>query len=211
MTNRNLTTKSIKALSAPGLYADGDGLHLRIATGGSKRWVLRLRIDGKRRDLGLGGFPTVSLADARRAAAAKRETAAEGRDPTKRKPPMPTFAQAARTVHEQNLPGWRNGKHTDQWIKTLELYAFPTLGNMRLDRIERGDVIDVLLPIWAAKPETARRVRQRIRTILRWAMAHGHVDTNVAGEAIEGALPAHRRAVHHYRALPYTEVAAAMV
>ena len=210
VTNRNLTALGIKALSAPGLYADGAGLYLRIAPGGSKRWVLRLRIDGKRRELGLGGFPAVSLANARRKAEAMRETAADGRDPTRRKAPVPTFAEAARTVHAQSLPGWRNGKHTDQWIKTLELYAFPMLGRMRLDRIDRGDVIAVLLPIWAAKPETARRVRQRIRAVLRWAMAIGHVAVNVAGEAIEGALPAHRRSTNHYRALPYAEVAAGM-
>ena len=210
MTSRKLTALGIKALSAPGLYADGAGLYLRIAPGGSKRWVQRLRIDGKRRELGLGGFPAVTLANARRKAESMRETAADGRDPRRRKLAMPTFAEAARTVHAQSLPGWRNGKHTEQWLKTLELYAFPTLGRMKLDRIERGDVIALLLPIWAAKPETARRVRQRIRTVLRWAQAHGHVEVNAAGEAIDGALPAHRRSTNHFRALPHTEVAAAM-
>ena len=81
---------------------------------------------------------------------------------------------------------------------------------MRVDRIERADVIAVLLPIWTSRPETARRVRQRIRAVLQWAMALGHVAVNVAGETIEGALPAQRRSTNHYRALPYAEVAAGM-
>ena len=210
VTTQKLTALGVKALSAPGLYSDGGGLNLRIAPGGSKRWVLRLQIDGKRRDLGLGGFPAVSLANARRKAESMREIAADGRDPMRPKTAVPAFKEAALAVHAQSLPGWRNGKHTDQWIKTLELYAFPTLGRMRLDRIDRGDVIAVLLPIWTSKPETARRVRQRIRTVLRWAMAHGFVETNVAGEAIEGALPVHRQTKSHFRALPYTEIAASM-
>ncbi len=194
------------------MYGDGRGLYLRIAPGGSKSWILRASIDGRRRDIGLGGFPTVSLAGARQHADAHRSAIAEGRDPLaeKRRASMPTFAEAAVTVHEANLGRWRSGKHTAQWLATLERYAFPRLGHMKLDRIERRDVLGVLTPIWSSKPETARRVRQRIRAVLKWAQAHGYVMHNAAGEAIDGGLPPMPRTKAHLRALPYAEVSGAL-
>ena len=207
-----LTAAKVKALTRPGMHHDGRGLYLRIAPGGSKGWMLRATIDGRRRDMGLGGYPTVSLARARQLADGHRLAVAEGRDPLaeKRREKMPTFREAAETVHAANLPRWRNGKHTDQWINTLRTYAFPVIGNLRLDRITRRDVLAVLTPIWTTKPETARRVRQRIRTVLKWAMAHEFVEHNAAGEGIDGALPAMRRFKAHHRALPYAEIPAAL-
>ena len=143
---------------------------------------------------------------------AHRLAVAEGRDPLaeKRRAATPTFAEAAVKVHEANLPRWKNGKHTDQWISTLRSYAFPVIGKMPLDRIERRDVLAILGPIWSAKPETARRVRQRIRTVLKWGQAHEFVEHNAAGEGIDGALPAMRRVRAHFRALPYAEIPAAL-
>ena len=207
-----LTAAKVKALTKPGMHHDGRGLYLRVAPGGSKGWMLRATIDGRRRDIGLGGHPTVTLAKARQLADAHRLAVAEGRDPLaeKRRAKMPTFREAAETVHAANLPRWRNGKHTDQWFSTLRTYAFPVIGNLRLDRITRRDVLAVLTPIWATKPETARRVRQRIRTVLKWAMAHEFVEHNATGEGIDGALPAMRRVRAHFRALPYTEIPAAL-
>ena len=207
-----LTAAKAKALSESGMHNDGRGLYLRIAKGGSKGWILRIVIDGRRRDIGLGGYSAVSLAKARQLADAHRLAVAEGRDPLaeKRRAKMPTFAEAAERVHALNLGRWRNGKHTAQWINTLRTYAFPTIGKMPLDRIERRDVLGILTPIWAAKPETARRVRQRIRTVLKWGQAHGYVGGNVAGEAIDGALPPMPRVKAHFRALPYAEVPAAL-
>ena len=207
-----LTAAKVKALTKPGMHHDGRGLYLRVAPGGSKGWMLRATIDGRRRDTGLGGYPTVSLAKARQFADAYRLAVAEGRDPLaeKRRAATPTFAEAAVKVHEANLPRWKNGKHTAQWLSTLERYAFPTIGKMPLDRIERRDVLGILTPIWTAKPETARRVRQRIRTVLKWAMAHEFVEHNAAGEGIDGALPTMRRVRAHFRALPYTEIPAAL-
>ena len=207
-----LTAAKVKALTKPGMHHDGRGLYLRVAPGGSKGWMLRATIDGRRRDIGLGGYPTVSLAKARQFADAHRLAVAEGRDPLaeKRRTATPTFAEAAAKVHEVNLPRWKNGKHTDQWINTLRTYAFPVIGNLRLDRITRRDVLTILTPIWTAKPETARRVRQRIRTVLRWGQAHGYVEHNVAGEAIDGALPPMPRVKAHFRALPHAEVQAAL-
>ena len=207
-----LTAAKAKALSEPGMHNDGRGLYLRIAKGGSKGWILRIVIDGRRRDIGLGGYPAVSLAKARQLADAHRLTVAEGRDPLaeKRRAKMPTFAEAAVKVHEANLPRWKSGKHTDQWINTLRTYAFPAIGKMPLDRIERRDVLAILTPIWSAKPETARRVRQRIRTVLKWAQAHDFVEHNAAGEGIDGALPPMPRLKAHFRSMAYAEVPAAL-
>ena len=121
---------------------------------------------------------------------------------------MPTFSEAAYTVHEANKPRWRNGSHTSAWIQTLERHAFPKIGNKKIDTVSRADVLSVLTPIWSTRPETARRVRQRMRTILRWAMANELIETNPAGEAIDGALPSMPKA--HLRALPYQEVRSAL-
>ena len=123
---------------------------------------------------------------------------------------MPTFREAAGIVHEANKPRWRNASHIASWIQTLERHAMPTLGNTPVDRIDRGAVLRVLSPIWTTRPETARRVRQRMRTVFRWAMAHGFMETNPAGEAIDGALPPMPKVKAHLRALPYREVGSAL-
>ncbi len=207
-----LTAAKTKALTKPGMHADGRGLYLRIASGGSKGWIFRATVDGRRREIGLGGFPTVSLAKARQLADEHRAAIADGRDPVaeKHRAKMPTFEEAARQVHAANMPRWKNGKHNQQWLNTLRTYAFPKLGKMALDRIERRDVLAVLTPIWAAKPETARRVRQRIRSVFAWALAHDYVEANPAGEVIDAALPRMPRLGAHFRALPYTEIPAAL-
>ena len=207
-----LSATRAKALKDPGRYSDGGGLHLYISKAGRKSWVQRITIDGRRRDIGLGGFPSVSLALAREKAAEKRAAVAEGRDPLadKRSPAMPTFREAARATHEANKPRWRNSKHIASWMQTLERHAIPKLGNISLDRIDRGEVLRVLTPIWTTRPETARRVRQRMRTVFRWGMAHGFMESNPAGEAIDGALPPMPKVKAHLRALPYQEVEAAL-
>ncbi len=208
-----LTATKVKAITKPGLHGDGAGLYLRVAPGGSRQWIQRIVIHGKRSDVGLGPCPTVSLANARQLAEANRAAIAEGRDPLaeKRKAKMPTFEEAARQVHKANLPRWRNGKHTQQWLNTLTRPAFPVIGDMTVDKIGREDVLRVLTPIWSNKPETARRVRQRIRAVLRWCQAHGFVEHNMAGEIIDGALPPMPKLVKgHHRALPYQEVADAL-
>ena len=207
-----LSATRVKALKEPGRYSDGGGLHVYISKAGRKSWVLRITIDGRRRDIGLGGFPTVSLAKAREKAVDNRAAVAEGRDPLAEKhaPAMPTFREAACAVHEANKSRWRNAKHISSWIQTLERHAMPTLANTPLDRIGRGDVLRVLTPIWTTRSETARRVRQRMRTVFRWAMAHGFMETNPAGEAIDGALPPMPKVKSHLRALPYQEVGLAL-
>ena len=207
-----LSATRVKALRNPGRYSDGEGLHLFIGKNGRKSWVQRITVDGRRRDIGLGGFPTVSLAQARKRASDNREAIGNGRDPVaeKRRPSTPTFSETAYAVHEANIPRWRNGSHTSAWIQTLQRHAFPKVGNKHIDKIGRTDVLNVLTPIWSTRPETARRVRQRMRTIFRWAMANELIETNPAGEAIDGALPSMPKVKAHLRALPYREVGSAL-
>ncbi len=207
-----LTKAKCKALTKPGLHGDGGGLYLSVKPTGGKSWCQRITIRGKRRDLGLGSFPLVSLDKARALAALNRATVADGGDPRaeQRRGKPPRFRDAAAEVHKINRPRWRSAKHANDWWATLERHALPTLGDIDVDAISRLDVLDVLTPIWTAKPETARHVRQRIRTVMQWAVARGHIDHNPAGEFIDGALPAMPKVKAHLRALPYTDVPMAM-
>ena len=166
-----LSATRAKALKDPGRYADGGGLHLYISKAGRKSWVQRITIDRRRRDIGLGAFPSVGLAQAREKAADNRTAVAEGRDPLaeKHSPAMPSFREAARAVHAANKPRWRNDRHSASWMQTLERHAMPTLGTTPLDRIDRSAVLRVLTPIWTTRPETARRCSpQQIAERLAW-------------------------------------------
>ena len=207
-----LTATKIKAVPYKGRYGDGDGLFLNVTATGTKSWVQRVMVHGRRRDIGLGGYPAVSLAEARQRCTDNRKAIAAGLDPIaeKRKPTVATFREAAETVHEMNIPRWRSGKHAKSWLRMLERYAFPVIGDMPVDRVDRTDVLAVLKPIWTTKPETARRVRQRTRMVFRWAMSHGFIDHNPAGEVIDGALPTMPHVRDHFRSLPYQEVGAAL-
>ena len=209
---KKLTALQVKHLSKPGRHRVDDGLYLRIQKGGSRQWVLRIVISGKRRDIGLGPYPAISLAQARTKAATYRVEIFEGRDPQaeKRKAEGPTFRQAMEEVFKLNQPRWKNAKHTISWRQTLEKDAMPIIGDLPVDEITREHVLKILTPIWTKKPETARRVRQRIRTILKWAQAHGHIEINPAGEMIDGALPSMPKVKTHFRALSYREVSAAL-
>ena len=204
----------VRSLSKPGRYGDGPGstLYLNVAPGGSKSWVQRLVIAGKRHDVGLGGFPLTTLAEARERAFDNRRLARRGGDPLarKRRATTPTFRQAAEHTLESNRPRWRGAKTAANWSATMEKYAYPTLGARPVDRIGREDVLRILTPIWTAKPELARKVRQRVRAVLQWCQAHGHVERNAAGEAIDGALPAMPAVKAHFRALPYAQVGEAL-
>ena len=203
-----LTAARIRTLKTPGRHGDGDGLHLKISETGARSWILRVVIAGKRRDIGLGRYPDVGLAQAREAAAKHRSLIAAGADPIaeKRKAAIPTFREAAERTFEANKPRWRNGKHTISWWQSLEKHAFPIIGDMPVDQIDEEHVLRILTPIWGVRMETARRVRQRIRTILKWAMAHKFVRHNVAGETIDGALPPMPKVKNHLRAMPYRQV-----
>lgn len=207
-----LTATKIKAIKGKGRYGDGDGLFLNVTVTGTKSWVQRVVVHGRRRDIGLGGYPAVSLAQARQRCADNRQVIAAGIDPIteKRKPALATFKEAAGIVHEMNVPRWRSEKHAKSWLRMLERYAFPVIGDMPVDRVDCTDVLAVLKPIWTTKPETGRRVRQRMRMIFRWAMANRFIDHNPAGEFIDGALPKMPHIREHFRSLPYQEVGTAL-
>ncbi len=207
-----LTVKGVKALTKPGRYADGDTLYLAVWPGGSKSWVQRVTIKGRRHDIGLGPWPVVNLSTARRRAFANRVMIEDGGDPleARRAAAAPTFREAAERTYAANRPRWRSGKVAAVWLQSMERYAFPALGDKRMDRIGREDVLRILTPMWTAKPETARKLRQRLRTVFDWALAHGYVEQNIAGDAIRGALPAQPSVKAHHRTIPYSEVAAAL-
>ena len=208
----NLTTTRAKTLSDPGMYRADPTLYLNIAKGGSKSWIQRVAIDGRRHDIGLGSFPVIGLAEARRRAFANRVAIAEGRDPlaAKRRTRAPTFQQAAQKTFEANKGRWRNGKHTRNWMQTLEKRAFPVIGDLPVDRVTPQDVLRILTPIWTKHADVARKLRQRIRATLAWAQAHGYVEHNAAGEGIDGALPAMPAVQSNFRALDYNDVAEAL-
>ena len=160
----------------PGFYCDGHGLNLRVDPSGARQWVQRLVIRSRPRMLGLGGYPLVSLAEARNAAFANRQRARAGGDPRAEErhgQGAPTVEEAAAEVLEQQRPGWRNAKHARDWPRSLRAYAFPRIGAMPVSEVTTADVLAILTPIWHDKPETARRVRQRIGAVMKWAVAHG--------------------------------------
>ena len=209
--------KSISAIEAvnikkPGFYRAAPTLYLCVKPEGTKSWVQRIVVHGKRRNIGLGGYPTVGLAAAREIAIRNRQIAHAGGDPLAemRKANSPTFEEAARKTYEANKPRWKSGKHVYNWWRTMEKYAFPILGGRRVDQIGREHVLKVLSPIWSTRPGTARKLRQRIRTVLSWCQAHGYIENNVAGQVINGALPAMPTVKANFRALSYQEVAAAL-
>ena len=210
---KKMTYAEAKSLKKPGFHFMGDTLYLRIGTGEGKSWVQRLTINGKRHDIGLGSFKLVTLAEARDRAFENRKAARiHKRDPLaeKRKARLPSFRDAAMQTHEALKPSWRNGKHTRNWLQAMEKYVFPVIGPTQIDRLGREDVLKILTPLWTTRPETARRLRQKMRQTFRWAMAHGHIENNPAGEMIDGALPKLPAVKAHLRALPYRDVPAAL-
>ena len=132
-----LTAVQVRALSKPGRYADGNGLYLVIEPSGAKRWILRTLVQGKRRDMGLGGLSLVTLAEAREKALAYRKLAREGGDPfaerRKARATCSAFAEAADKVHAEHKVAWKNPKHAAQWLTTLKSYAIPVIGDRRVD------------------------------------------------------------------------------
>ena len=175
-------------------------------------WVQRLTIRGRRTELGLGGFPLVSLKEARVKAFANRKLAREGGDPLaekRRAESTPTFAEATRQVWKQLRPGWRSPQHAELWLSSLERYAFPRIGEMPVSEVTSADVIGILAPIWHEKAATARKLRQRIRAVLEWVVAMDLRPDNPC-DRIGPVLGAQGNAVRHMRALPHGEVASAI-
>ena len=161
--------------------------------------------------MGLGAYPVVTLARARQKALANARMVSEGRDPRDGARRAPTFERAVETVIGIHAENWKDGgKSAAQWRASLRDYAVPKIGAKRVDRVSTADVMAVLLPIWSTKRETARRVRQRIGAVMKWAVAQGFRQDNPAGDAISAALPKNSVRRQHQRALPHAQVAEAL-
>ena len=180
--------RSIKPGSAPLAHGGVTGLTLHPSPThrGQGKWVLRYvsPVTGKRRNAGLGSYPDTGVAEAAKQARSMRNQLADGNDPLEVKateaikPRLPCLREAAEILHKELTPGWKNAKHTQQWINTLIEYAFPLIGSMPLNQIQPRHIADVLRPIWLDKAETAGRVRQRLHAVMAWGWAHGHCQSN---------------------------------
>jgi integrase len=219
-----LSAVEVARAKGPAVLHDGGGLYLRVSPTGSKAWVFRFQLDGKRRDMGLGPFPDISLAEARRRASDHRNQRRDGIDPLEAKTAQRraqrlanakgrTFRECAVEFIEKNKAGWRNAKHRQQWENTLSTYVYPTLGELPVSAIDTGLVVQVLDPIWIEKPETASRVRGRIEAVLDAATVRGfRQGPNPAlwKGNLAHVLPAGSRVrkVQHHAALPFDEMPA---
>jgi integrase len=211
--NKALSAAFVRTVTTAGKYTDGQGLFLKVDPSGAKRWVQRIIIRSKRTEIGIGSASLTTLAEAREIATANRKLARQGGDPLQAKREalaVLTFEEASREVHRLHTPTWRNAKHAAQFISTLETYAFPRLGKHRITDIGTTDVLAVLQPIWLEKPETAKRVRQRIGTVMKWAIAKGWRKDNPTAD-ISQALPKQTQKVQHRKSMHYNEVANCLV
>jgi integrase len=207
----DLTATGIAALNAPGKYSDGNGLFLWIKSKTAKSWVVRVQKDGKRRDIGLGALSKVTLAEARKRAAVVRGQMEAKVDPVaerRKAAGIPTFRAAAAAVFGEQAKAWRNAKHAAQWMRTLEAYAFPTIGNMKVDQIGHEHVIELLVKIWTNKRETARRVRQRVAQVIDWAVGKGYRAAPLPMSVINRALFGTKQKRGHHTAMRYQDLPA---
>jgi len=209
-----LTALQVKN-AKPGRHADGHGLYLLVRASGSRSWVLRTQMDGKRRDLGLGPAARLSLAQARAKAFELRNRIKSGEDvraeESAPEPAVPRFADAARACHGAMKGGWANKRHSDSWLASLENHIFPALGTTKVDQMTSVMVRDALRPIWLTIPETARRILQRIGTVLDYAHIEGWCPYEAALRSVTKGLPRQPAEERHFVAMPYADVPALVV
>jgi integrase len=231
-TSSRLSALKVASLERPGYYADGANLYFRIApgktpdegpqSGGARGWIFRFARQHRTRDMGLGPYPQISLATARKLASKCRELVNQGVDPIEHRraeiaaqrvaaAKALTFDECAREFLKDHEAGWRNAKHRAQWGSTLKRYASPVFGKLPVSQIDGALVLRAVKAIWYTKPETASRVRGRVESVLDWARVHGYrTGENPARWRgnLDHLLPARtkvRRVVHH-AALPYGEI-----
>ncbi|MCW8918054.1 MAG: integrase arm-type DNA-binding domain-containing protein [Gammaproteobacteria bacterium] len=206
--------------AGPGKYEDGGGLRLVVSKTGAKKWVLRFtfhRDNGtkKRREMGLGSYPDVGLAEAREMASEYRKDIKNGVDPIEARKvvpeEVPSFATCAARYIRAHRHGWKSGKHARQWVRTLKTYARTEIGAKKVDAITTEDILKILTPIWNSKTETAKRLQGRIEIVLDYAAAHkyrdplnparwrGHLDKLLP-------KPSRVKKASHHPAMPYMEV-----
>ena len=204
-----LSATAVRNLKEPGKYYDLHGLFLRIEPTGSRRWVQRVSVAGRQREIGLGSADLVTLAEARELAVSNKKLARAGGDPLAVKREhiaIPSLNEAIDKVIELNAPTWTNAKHAAQFKSTLTNYVTPKLGRRPVNDIQAADILSVLQPIWIDKNETARRVKQRIGTVMKWAIAQGY-RSDEPTLALNQVLPKPNRKPKHRASLPYTDVA----
>lgn len=208
-----LPPRAATSITEPGRYGDGGGLYLVVAKGGGGKWVFRYRWKGRLVDMGFGSAAAVTLAKAREKAAAARQQITEGVNPLEAKKAgkaIPTFGEMADRLVADLGPQWRNEKHRAQWKATLERDA-AKLRPVLVDAVDTADVMGVLKPIWAVKPETASRLRGRIERVLDAAKAKGYrLGENPARWRghLDHLLPKRQKLTRgHHAALPFDEVA----
>lgn len=218
-----LSPRKVETIRAAGRYGDGGGLHL-VATGDGpairRKWVFRFTWNGRQRDMGLGAYPEVSLAAARRRRDDAEADLAGGLDPISaerdrraKAAGVATFGAVADALIEAKQPEWRNAKHAAQWGMTLREYAKP-LRNIPVDQIETSDILKALKPLWQAKPETASRLRGRIEHVLDSARAQGFIPEDRSNPArwrghLDKLLPkAGKLSRGHHAAMAYRDVPA---
>ena len=214
-----LTVRQLQALKLPGMYADGDGLYVSVGAGGAKSWIFRSTVKGRktqagnphRVEVGLGSLKTVSLAEARESAQRFLKAAREGDNPLdlKHRKSIP-FELAARQVHAELLPTWRNRKHAETWLATVEKYACAAFGRTPIENVTTADIVRVLSPLWTEKHETAKRLSQRLSRIFDWAKGRGLYPHENPVNGVRKALPTVKTTNNHLPAIPWRELPAFM-
>jgi integrase len=213
-----LTKKLVENLGA-GRHGDGAGLYLVVDPSGARRWIVRVTVKGQknrkgaplRTDFGLGGADIITLNQARERALEYRRMAKTGLNPRfNAQREIPTFEEISRQVHIDRMPTWKNAKHGQQWLNTLRDYAFPKIGRMPINSIGQPEVLICLAPIWTEKHETAKRLSQRIKTVLDVAKSKGFRSGENPVTAIKDAkvLPTVKTKPQHHDAMPWRDVPA---
>jgi integrase len=225
-TLNRLSNLKVDRAKRAGMYADGGGLYLRVAEGGSKQWIFRYGVNGRLRDMGIGPVHTLTLTEAREKATAARKLRLDGIDPIEHKNAQRaaqrvaaakamTFKQCAEGYIKDNEAKWTNPKHRKEWETTLSTYVYPDLGPLPVAAIDTALVLKVLKPLWGRIPETASRVRGRIENVLGWATVHHYRTGDNPARwkgLLEHALPARSKVakVKHHAAIPYADVGSFM-
>ena len=225
---KELSPLEVSRISAQGYHHVGGvaGLVMQVSKSGTKSWLMRVMVGGKRREIGLGGYPDVTLAGAKEAARFVREKIAAGIDPVEAKAEARSklaaaagsamsFQEAAEKYIAANEAGWKSAKHAAQWTSTLEAYAYPKIGKLQVAHIETSHVLGILEPIWSTKTETASRIRGRIESVLDWAKVRGLRKTENPARwkgHLDHILPARSKVqkTNHHAALDYRYVGAFM-
>ena len=205
-----LTALEVARLKIPGRYADGNNLYLLVEPSGAKRWVLRLTVNGRRRDMGFGNSIVIPLKKAREMAIYYKSLAKSGLDPIlERKKEQGlniSFQICAENVFKIVEPSLKNKKFAKSWISSLERYAYFYIGKKPISQVTSSDILNILTPIWYTKGETARKIKQRLRMIFKWARAKGYLKGDNPVELAEQALPKIKKSKNHFKAIDFNQL-----